>query len=219
MRHAVRHLGRFSLCRQNSRPRRITWRDSPLRSGIAAPHTYLTHAICLPRHHLLGTARMAWPPHLFVGGVLVLAPPRPPRAKMTTVDDYNKCPLSLLLPAVIDCIVQVAWVTRSGDTDLNEPVAIRPTSETIMYPAFKGWIHSHRDLPLKLNQWNNVVRWEFKHPTPFLRTREFLWQAILCLRLPLWRSPVPIDVHWQRAEVSLLAGGSHGARDARRGRC
>jgi len=45
-----------------------------------------------------------------------------------------------------------------------------------MYPAFKNWIHSHRDLPLKLNQWANVVRWEFKHPTPFLRTREFLWQ-------------------------------------------
>jgi prolyl-tRNA synthetase len=71
---------------------------------------------------------------------------------------------------------EVAWVTKSGDGDLAEPIAIRPTSETIMYPAFKGWIHSHRDLPLKLNQWNNVVRWEFKHPTPFLRTREFLWQ-------------------------------------------
>ena len=71
---------------------------------------------------------------------------------------------------------EVAWVTRSGDGELNEHIAIRPTSETIMYPAFKGWIHSHRDLPLKLNQWNNVVRWEFKHPTPFLRTREFLWQ-------------------------------------------
>jgi len=70
----------------------------------------------------------------------------------------------------------VAWVTKSGDGELNEPIAIRPTSETIMYPAFKNWIHSHRDLPLKLNQWNNVVRWEFKHPTPFLRTREFLWQ-------------------------------------------
>merc|ERR1719409_2213360 len=71
---------------------------------------------------------------------------------------------------------EVAWVTKSGDGELNEPIAIRPTSETIMYPAFKNWIHSHRDLPLKLNQWNNVVRWEFKHPTPFLRTREFLWQ-------------------------------------------
>jgi len=45
-----------------------------------------------------------------------------------------------------------------------------------MYPAFSKWIHSHRDLPLLLNQWTNVVRWEFKHPTPFIRTREFLWQ-------------------------------------------
>ena len=71
---------------------------------------------------------------------------------------------------------EVAWVTRSGDTELAEPIAIRPTSETIMYPAYAKWIHSHRDLPLRLNQWTNVVRWEFKHPTPFLRTREFLWQ-------------------------------------------
>eukprot|EP00361_Fabrea_salina_P000803 CAMPEP_0202428666 /NCGR_PEP_ID=MMETSP1345-20130828/2614_1 /ASSEMBLY_ACC=CAM_ASM_000843 /TAXON_ID=342563 /ORGANISM="Fabrea Fabrea salina" /LENGTH=694 /DNA_ID=CAMNT_0049039703 /DNA_START=994 /DNA_END=3078 /DNA_ORIENTATION=- len=71
---------------------------------------------------------------------------------------------------------EVAWVTKSGDSDLAEPIAIRPTSETIMYPAFAKWIRSHRDLPLKLNQWCNVVRWEFKHPTPFIRTREFLWQ-------------------------------------------
>lgn len=59
---------------------------------------------------------------------------------------------------------------------MAEPVAIRPTSETGMYPAFADWIQSHRDLPIRLNQWNNVVRWEFKHPQPFLRTREFLWQ-------------------------------------------
>ena len=58
----------------------------------------------------------------------------------------------------------------------QQPVAIRPTSETIMYPAFADWIQSHRDLPLRLNQWCNVVRWEFKHPTPFIRSREFLWQ-------------------------------------------
>lgn len=64
----------------------------------------------------------------------------------------------------------------SGSTDLTEPIAVRPTSETIMYPAYAKWIQSHRDLPLKLNQWCNVVRWEFKHPQPFLRTREFLWQ-------------------------------------------
>jgi prolyl-tRNA synthetase len=71
---------------------------------------------------------------------------------------------------------EVAWVTRSGDTELAKPIAVRPTSETIMYPAFSDWIKSHRDLPLKLNQWSNVVRWEFKDPTPFLRSREFLWQ-------------------------------------------
>lgn len=71
---------------------------------------------------------------------------------------------------------EVAWVTKSGQSDLPEPIAIRPTSETIMYPAFAKWIHSHRDLPMLLNQWTNVVRWEFKHPTPFIRTREFLWQ-------------------------------------------
>jgi len=71
---------------------------------------------------------------------------------------------------------EVAWVTKSGDGELAKPIAIRPTSETIMYPAYSDWIQSHRDLPLKLNQWSNVVRWEFKYPTPFLRTREFLWQ-------------------------------------------
>ena len=59
---------------------------------------------------------------------------------------------------------EVAWVTRSGLTALDRPIAIRPTSETIMYSAFAKWIRSHRDLPLKLNQWCNVVRWEFKHP-------------------------------------------------------
>lgn len=71
---------------------------------------------------------------------------------------------------------EVAWVTKNGQKDLEEAIAIRPTSETIMYPAFSKWVRSHRDLPLKLNQWSNVVRWEFKHPTPFIRTREFLWQ-------------------------------------------
>ena len=59
---------------------------------------------------------------------------------------------------------------------LDEPLAIRPTSETSMYPHFAKWIRSHRDLPYKVNQWNNVVRWEFKKATPFIRSREFLWQ-------------------------------------------
>eukprot|EP00598_Pedospumella_elongata_P007497 CAMPEP_0184967480 /NCGR_PEP_ID=MMETSP1098-20130426/845_1 /TAXON_ID=89044 /ORGANISM="Spumella elongata, Strain CCAP 955/1" /LENGTH=701 /DNA_ID=CAMNT_0027488947 /DNA_START=46 /DNA_END=2151 /DNA_ORIENTATION=- len=71
---------------------------------------------------------------------------------------------------------EVAWVTKCGKNDLAEPIAIRPTSETIMYPFFAKWIRSHRDLPMELNQWSNVVRWEFKDATPFLRSREFLWQ-------------------------------------------
>ncbi|MBU1198719.1 MAG: proline--tRNA ligase [Nanoarchaeota archaeon] len=71
---------------------------------------------------------------------------------------------------------EVAWVTHHGNTKFEEKLAIRPTSETIMYDSYKKWIRSYRDLPLRLNQWCNVVRWEFKHPVPFLRTREFLWQ-------------------------------------------
>ncbi|KFH72404.1 prolyl-tRNA synthetase [Podila verticillata NRRL 6337] len=71
---------------------------------------------------------------------------------------------------------EVAWVTKAGNNDLEEPLAVRPTSETVMYPYYAKWVRSHRDLPLRLNQWCNVVRWEFKNPQPFLRTREFLWQ-------------------------------------------
>lgn len=77
---------------------------------------------------------------------------------------------------ITDFAPEVAWVTKSGSSDLAEPVAIRPTSETVMYPSYAKWIRSHRDLPLQLNQWCSVVRWEFKHPQPFIRTREFLWQ-------------------------------------------
>ncbi|KAH6773019.1 Class II aaRS and biotin synthetases superfamily protein, partial [Perilla frutescens var. frutescens] len=71
---------------------------------------------------------------------------------------------------------EVAWVTKSGESELEVPIAIRPTSETVMYPYFSKWIRGHRDLPLRLNQWCNVVRWEFSNPTPFIRSREFLWQ-------------------------------------------
>eukprot|EP00668_Euglena_longa_P040458 GGOE01053276.1.p1 GENE.GGOE01053276.1~~GGOE01053276.1.p1 ORF type:complete len:672 (-),score=157.60 GGOE01053276.1:188-2203(-) len=71
---------------------------------------------------------------------------------------------------------EVAWVTKSGESDLTEPIAVRPTSETVMYPAYAKWVQSYRDLPIRLNQWCNVVRWEFSHPQPFIRTREFLWQ-------------------------------------------
>lgn len=71
---------------------------------------------------------------------------------------------------------EVAWVTYAGKTKLKERLAIRPTSETIMYDSYSKWIRSWKDLPLRYNQWCNVVRWEFKNPVPFLRTREFLWQ-------------------------------------------
>ncbi len=73
---------------------------------------------------------------------------------------------------------EVAWVTEAGDTKLAERLAVRPTSETIMYPSYAKWIRSWRDLPIKYNQWNTVVRWEFKHPVPFFRTREILWNEL-----------------------------------------
>jgi len=71
---------------------------------------------------------------------------------------------------------EVAWVTQGGDSQLEEKLAIRPTSETVMYATFAKWIRSWRDLPIKLNQWCSVVRWETKATKLFLRTREFLWQ-------------------------------------------
>jgi len=71
---------------------------------------------------------------------------------------------------------EVAWITQGGDTPLEERLAVRPTSETIMYAMFSKWIRSWRDLPLKINQWCNIVRWETKATKLFLRTREFLWQ-------------------------------------------
>jgi prolyl-tRNA synthetase len=73
-------------------------------------------------------------------------------------------------------VPEVAWVTQGGETVLEEKLAIRPTSETIIYSTFAKWIRSWRDLPIKINQWCNIVRWETKATKPFLRTREFLWQ-------------------------------------------
>ncbi len=70
---------------------------------------------------------------------------------------------------------EVATVTHVGDTELGEKLVLRPTSETIIGNMYSKWIDSYRDLPLKLNQWANVVRWE-KTTRPFLRTSEFLWQ-------------------------------------------
>ncbi|XP_042409613.1 proline--tRNA ligase, cytoplasmic-like isoform X2 [Zingiber officinale] len=121
---------------------------------------------------------------------------------------------------------EVAWVTLSLDnSELEVPIAIRPTSETTMYPYFSKWIRGHRDLPLKLNQWCNVVRWEFSHPTPFIRSREFLWQEghttfatqaeadqevlqILELYLKIYKEflAVPV-VKGRKSELEKFAGG------------
>ncbi|MGB9813548.1 MAG: proline--tRNA ligase [Thermovenabulum sp.] len=70
---------------------------------------------------------------------------------------------------------EVAWVTHGGQEELAERIAVRPTSETIICSMYSKWIKSYRDLPVLINQWCNVVRWE-KSTKPFLRTAEFLWQ-------------------------------------------
>ncbi|MGP8058244.1 MAG: proline--tRNA ligase [Acidimicrobiales bacterium] len=70
---------------------------------------------------------------------------------------------------------ELAVVTHAGGKDLDEPVVVRPTSETVVNSYFAKWVQSHRDLPLLINQWANVVRWELR-PRLLLRTTEFLWQ-------------------------------------------
>jgi len=71
---------------------------------------------------------------------------------------------------------EVFWVTHSGDTELSEKLAVRPTSETIIYESYSKWVKSWRDLPILINVWNSVVRAEITSTRPFLRTTEFLWQ-------------------------------------------
>lgn len=71
---------------------------------------------------------------------------------------------------------EVFWVTKSGDNDLGEKLAVRPTSETIAYSMFSKWISSYRDLPLKMNFWNSALRAEIKSTKPLIRNSEFLWQ-------------------------------------------
>ncbi|PSP84186.1 proline--tRNA ligase [Halobacteriales archaeon QS_1_68_17] len=71
---------------------------------------------------------------------------------------------------------EVAWVTQGGYEELDERLAVRPTSESIIAPYMSKWVRSHRDLPLRVNQWCSVVRWEATETKPFFRTKEFLWQ-------------------------------------------
>jgi len=71
---------------------------------------------------------------------------------------------------------EVFWVTHSGDSEIGDRLALRPTSETLAYSLYSKWIKSWRDLPLKINFWNTALRAEIKGTKPFLRTSEFLWQ-------------------------------------------
>ena len=71
---------------------------------------------------------------------------------------------------------EVFWVTHSGDGEIGDRLALRPTSETLAYTMYAKWIRSWRDLPLKINFWNSALRAEIKGTKPFLRTSEFLWQ-------------------------------------------
>ena len=71
---------------------------------------------------------------------------------------------------------EVAWVTQGGYEELEERLAVRPTSESIIAPYLSQWIRSHRDLPMRVNQWCSVIRWEATETKPFFRTKEFLWQ-------------------------------------------
>jgi prolyl-tRNA synthetase len=71
---------------------------------------------------------------------------------------------------------EVFWVTHSGNSELNEKLALRPTSEALLYSIFPKWISSYRDLPLRVNFWNTALRAEIKSTKPFIRNSEFLWQ-------------------------------------------
>jgi prolyl-tRNA synthetase len=120
---------------------------------------------------------------------------------------------------------QVAWVTRGGDEELAEPLVVRPTSEAIIGTLYAKWIQSWRDLPMLINQWANVVRWE-KVTRPFLRTTEFLWQEghtaheteaeaqeetlkILDLYREFAETELAIPViHGQKSESEKFAGAS-----------
>ena len=97
----------------------------------------------------------------------------------------KNCFLPILIPEsllsrekrhFVGFIPQVFWVTQSGENELGDRLALRPTSETLAYSLYSKWIKSWRDLPLKINFWNTALRAEIKSTKPFLRTSEFLWQ-------------------------------------------
>ncbi len=118
---------------------------------------------------------------------------------------------------------ELAVVTIGGGKQLEEPLVIRPTSETVIGESMARWVESYRDLPLLLNQWSNVVRWELR-PRLFLRTTEFLWQeghtahaserdAAVTRRI---LDHVDEDVLVSVSSVAVVVGSEDGARALRR---
>lgn len=107
----------------------------------------------------------------------------------------------------------MAVVTYAGGNDLKERLVVRPTSETIMYEMYKRWTQSYRDLPILINQWNNVVRWE-KRTYLFLRTSEFLWQEGHCahashkesMEIVLWALQQYVDTYQNLLGIYGIAG-------------
>ena len=99
------------------------------------------------------------------------AAPRTPTSRCSSRESY----LEREAEHVEGFSPELAVVTIAGGKELEEPVVVRPTSETVIGEFMAKWVQSYRDLPLLLNQWANVVRWELR-PRLFLRTSEFLWQ-------------------------------------------
>lgn len=108
---------------------------------------------------------------------------------------------------------ETAVVTYAGGEELTEKLVVRPTSETIMYEMYKQWTQSYRDLPILINQWNNVVRWE-KRTYLFLRTSEFLWQEGHCahvshdesMEIVRWALDMYVDTYQNLLSLYGIAG-------------
>ena len=104
---------------------------------------------------------------------------------------------------------ELAVVTHGGGKELEEPLVVRPTSETIIYAMYAKWIQSYRDLPLLINQWANVVRWELRTRL-FLRTTEFLWQeghTAHATAEEAQQEAVPLDQAVARCHAMLTSTG------------
>jgi len=109
---------------------------------------------------------------------------------------------------IADFAPEVAWVTKSGDTDLAEPVAIRPTSETVMYPSYAKWVQSYRDLPIKLNQWNNVVVSARAHYIQVLQTSS-CGQTVLINIFLMAEMGIQTSTTVSSYQRIFMAGGAH----------